>query len=82
MPDNKKKRKSLVDSVTYTYMRKVKKWMFCPNCHEGKMTIDKKSTVWICVDCGYQLSADEFEDNYVFWFCDNCDNCDEYLNNQ
>ena len=79
MPDNKKKRKSLVDSVTYTYMRKVKKWMFCPNCHEGKMTIDKKSTVWICVDCGYQLSADEFEDNYVFWFCDNCD---EYLNNQ
>ena len=27
MPDNKKKRKSLVDSVTYTYMRKVKKWI-------------------------------------------------------
>lgn len=29
------------------------------------MTIDRKSTVWICKDCGYQLSADEFEDNYV-----------------
>ena len=47
MADNKKKRKSLVDSVTYAYIRKVKKWMFCPNCHEGKMTIDKKSTVGI-----------------------------------
>ena len=36
------------------------------------MTIDKKSTVWTCEDCGYKLSADEFEDNYVFWFCDEC----------
>lgn len=34
---------------------------------------------WICKECGYQLSADEFEDDYVFWFCDNCD---AYLNNQ
>ena len=43
------------------------------------MTIDKKSTVWTCEDCGYKLSADEFEDNYVFWFCDECQT---YLNNQ
>ena len=34
---------------------------------------------WICKECGYQLSADEFEDDYVFGFCDNCD---AYLNNQ
>lgn len=79
MENNKRKRKSLVDSVTYAYIRKVKKWMFCPNCQNGKMTIDKKSTVWVCKDCGYHLSADEFEDDYVFWFCDECG---AYLNNQ
>lgn len=75
----KKNNKSIIDRLTYAYIRKIKKWMFCPACQKGKMSIDKKSTVWTCEDCGYKLSADEFEDNYVFWFCDDCQT---YLNNQ
>lgn len=74
-----KKKKSIADRLTYTYIRKIKKWMFCPSCQNGKMIINKKSSVWICEECGYQLSADEFEDDYVFWFCDECK---AYLNNQ
>lgn len=74
-----KKHKNFIDRLTYAYIRKVKKWMFCPNCRDGKMVINKKSTVWICEKCGYKLSADEFEDDYVFWFCDECQ---AYLNNQ
>ena len=65
MSEVKKKRKSIVGALTYAYIRKVKKWMFCPACQQGKMIINKKSTHWICEDCGYKLSADEFEDNYV-----------------
>ena len=72
MAEQKKKRKSIVDTLTYVYIRKIKKWMFCPACQNGKMTINKKSTLWICEECGYKLSADEFEDDYVFWFCDEC----------
>lgn len=71
--------KSIVEKLTYAYIRKIKKWMYCPSCQIGKMSINKKSTVWTCEDCGYQLSADEFEDDYVFWFCDECNSC---LNNQ
>lgn len=74
-----KKHKSIVETITYAYIRRIKKWMFCPNCQKGKMSIDKKSTVWACEECGYKLSADEFEDDYVFWFCDECNT---YLNNQ
>lgn len=73
------KRKKLGDVLTYAYIRKIKKWMFCPACQKDKMTIDKKSKLWICESCGYKLSADEFEDDYVFWFCDECET---YLNNQ
>ena len=74
-----KKNKPLKDKITYAYIRKIKKWMFCPNCKEGKMSINKQSTLWQCEVCGYELDADEFEDDYVFWFCDECE---EYLNIQ
>ena len=77
--DKEKKHKSFGDAVTYAYLRKVKKWMFCPACQTAKMTIDKKSEMWTCSSCGYTLSADEFEDDYVFWFCDECGS---YLNSQ
>ena len=77
--EKQKKHKKFSDTVTSAYLRKIKKWMFCPNCEDGKMTIDKKSTVWTCGNCGYSLSADEFEDDYVFWFCDECGT---YLNVQ
>lgn len=75
----KKPRKSLVDLMGYAYIRRIKKWMYCPACKNGKMAINKKSTLWQCEECGYKLSADEFEDDYVFWFCDECE---AYLNNQ
>ncbi|MEI2989133.1 MAG: hypothetical protein ACLUV3_08000 [Oscillospiraceae bacterium] len=73
------KRNTILEAMTYAYIRRIKKWMFCPACQNGKMTINKKSTLWTCEECGYKLSADEFEDNYVFWFCDECNT---YLNNQ
>lgn len=73
------KRKTILETMTYAYIRRIKKWMFCPACQNGKMTINKKSTLWTCEECGYKLSADEFEDDYVFWFCDECST---YLNNQ
>lgn len=80
MSDEKqKKHKKFSEAVTLAYLRKIKKWMFCPNCQDGKMTIDKGSTIWTCSNCGYTLSADEFEDDYVFWFCDECGT---YLNAQ
>ena len=74
-----KTHKNVVKALSYAYIRKIKKWMFCPACQSGKMTINKKSTLWTCENCGYKLSADEFEDDYVFWFCDGCNT---YLNNQ
>ena len=46
--DKEKKHKSFGDAVTYAYLRKVKKWMFCPACQTAKMTIDKKSEMWTC----------------------------------
>lgn len=73
------RRRNPIKATTYAYIRKIKKWMFCPACQNGKMTINKKSTLWTCGDCGYKLSADEVEDDYVFWFCDECNT---YLNNQ
>ena len=79
MSNEIKKRKSVVDAVTNAYIRRIKKWMFCPDCHGGKLRIDEKSKVWVCDKCGYRLRADEFEDDYVFWFCDECG---EYLNKQ
>lgn len=76
---NDKKEKSIIEKITYAYIRKIKKWMYCPSCQSSKMSLNKNSTVWTCEHCGYQLSADEFEDDYVFWFCDECNS---YLNNQ
>lgn len=77
--EKKTKHKNLSQTITYAYIRKIRKWMFCPACQQGKMSINKMSTVWTCENCGYTLSADEFEDDYVFWFCDECNT---YLNNQ
>ena len=79
MIKTRNKRKSLKNRFTYAYIRKVRKWMYCPECKDGKMKIDKDDTMWECENCDYQLSADEFEDDYVFWFCENCN---DFLNNQ
>lgn len=66
-------KKSIKDRLTYFYIRRVKRWMICPCCKKGKLRISEKEKKWICKDCGYSLSADLFEDNYVFWWCDECD---------
>ena len=79
MTEQKPKRKSIGEHFTYAYLRHIKKWMFCPNCESGKLAFNKKESKWQCESCGYELSADEFEDDYVFWFCDECG---AYLNNQ
>ena len=79
MSEQKPKRKRIGEHFTYAYLRHIKKWMFCPNCKSGKLAFNKKESKWQCESCGYELSADEFEDDYVFWFCDECG---AYLNNQ
>lgn len=79
MSEQKPKRKSIGKHFTYAYLRHIKKWMFCPNCESGKMALNKKESKWQCESCGYELSADEFEDDYIFWFCDECG---AYLNHQ
>ena len=69
---------NLIDKITLFYIKKIKRWMFCPACN-GKMSINRKGTLWQCEDCSYELSSKEFEDDYVFWFCDECN---KYLNMQ
>lgn len=54
MIKDKKNNKSILDRLAYAYIRKIRKWMFCPVCHDGKMTINKDSTVWTCEKCGYE----------------------------
>lgn len=65
--------------LTYAHLRKIKRWMFCPACRSGKMTVNKSSAYWTCEECGYQLSAGLLKNQYVFWFCDQCGS---YLNIQ
>lgn len=79
MMKHEKKHKSLEDALSYFYISKIKRWMFCPSCREGRMTIQKKTGVWECKECRYELPIEEFKDDYVFWFCDECD---AYLNEQ
>ena len=78
--EEKKKeiRVRLIDRLTYAYFKKIKKRMPCPAC-KGKMKINIESTLWKCEDCDYELSAEEFEDRYIFWYCDGCG---IYLNKQ
>ena len=74
-----KKATDIIDRIQYTYIRKIRKWIFCPNCQQSKMTIDKNSILWTCKGCGYTLSADALGDGYMYWFCDKGGS---YLNNQ
>lgn len=56
----------------------IKKHRICPNCR-GAMVYNKKTKMWNCIDCHYQLSQKDLRKGYVFWFCDECD---AYLNVQ
>lgn len=79
MADRKKEKKSLSDTLASVYLYKIKKWMYCPSCQTEKMVLDKKNAAWKCQGCGYTLTRKEFDNDYVFWFCDECDT---YLNSQ
>lgn len=66
------------DKITYTYIKRIKKWMECPACHQ-KMTFKKMEKAWKCNSCSYFIPEADFLDDFVFWFCDGCG---EYLNIQ
>lgn len=71
--------KAMTERAGYSYLRNIKRWMFCPSCRDGRLHVNKKRGLWICNDCDYELPIKEFEDDYIFWFCDECD---AYLNTQ
>ncbi len=47
-------------------------------CH-GKMVFKRPRKSWVCTECMYGITEEEFADDFVFWFCDECDS---YLNCQ
>ena len=69
---------SISDSLSYFYIKNIKRWMHCPICN-NKLLFNSNSSNWICDGCKYSLSESEFLDNFVFWFCDACNS---YLNIQ
>ena len=74
----------LSDNVYYTYIKHIKKWMECPVCHK-KMTFNKAQKAWVCNECRYKILEKDFIDDFVFWFCDECNaflNCQESFNNK
>ncbi len=66
------------ERLTYFYIKQIKRWMECPVCHR-KMTFSKTKKSWICNDCAYAITEEEFLDDFILWFCDECNT---YLNNQ
>ncbi len=68
----------ILDSLTYFYIKNIKRWMFCPVCNQ-KLYFSKKTKAWECNSCNYTLPETEFLDDFVFWFCDGCGT---YLNIQ
>ena len=69
---------NMKDKLTYAYIKQIKCWMECPVCHD-KMTFNKNQKSWICPKCAYTISEEEFLDDFVMWFCDECNT---YLNVQ
>lgn len=72
------KGKTLVDIMSYTYIKRVKGWMECPVCGK-RMTYSKDNECWACNGCPYVITEADFLDDFVFWFCDGCNS---YLNIQ
>lgn len=68
----------IFEKLQHLYIKKIKKWMFCPVCYE-KMYISKEGRVWECEHCQYIITDKDFKDDFVFWFCDECGS---YLNIQ
>ena len=69
---------NIKDKLAYAYIKQIKRWMECPVCHD-KMTFNTNQKSWICQKCAYIISEEEFLDDFVLWFCDECNT---YLNVQ
>ena len=50
----------------------------CPSCQKSNIVLNKKTKMWQCKKCHYQISMQDIE-NTVFWFCDKCNS---FLNTQ
>ena len=79
MKKHERKNAHISDKISYYYLKNIKKWMFCPACEISKMSFNKKTSSWVCEDCGYSFTEEYFLNDCVFWFCDECE---IYLNNQ
>lgn len=66
------------DTLSYFYIKRIKRWMQCPVCNH-KLLFEKSSASWSCNNCDYFIKEKEFLDDFIFWFCDECNT---YLNNQ
>lgn len=51
------------DKITYTYIKRIKKWMECPVCHQ-KMTFKKTEKAWKCNSCSYFIPEADFLDDF------------------
>lgn len=68
----------LSDKATYVYIKHIKKWIECPVCNR-RMIFNKSQKAWICKRCDYEILESEYLDDFIFWFCDECNS---YLNCQ
>ncbi len=66
-----KKDHRLRESLYNEYLRRIKKWAFCPDCHH-KMNLDSGLEKWICDHCGYEISSDLYDSDSQFWYCEKC----------
>ncbi len=69
---------NLKEKLTHTYLKRIRRWTFCPSCG-GKMNINKQAGIWECEECTYTFLSHDFQLKYGFYFCDKCGS---FLNNQ
>jgi len=67
----------LREKAIHFYIKNIKREIDCPNCYSKKigsqMRVDRKRKIWLCDKCNYSISCKDFENDYIFWFCDNCE---------
>ena len=66
----KQEKLRLNESLYQYYLCKIRKWAFCPSCHE-KMRYDASST-WKCEHCGFEISSSSYHSDALFWYCEKC----------
>lgn len=61
------------ERLTNFYEANVKKAKDCPACKGvGKLAADNSRKLWHCSQCGYSISYEELQNDYMYWFCDEC----------